>query len=157
MLSQSPEMVVALQNLSQGQPTPVGKISATLSKSKKGSSLLAKTLSQKGVFETASSFSNTQIKCSQPIIHHEYFTKKHFKIISTIEDGFLFPNSMFTLHKMFSGWTFKPWDTSKTHLYYTSILEATNSVTIKHHFLPDHPTESAYSTIQIHKFLTPLD
>ena len=64
---------------------------------------------------------------------------------------------MTTLCKMFSEWTFKPWDTSKTHLYYMSILEATDFVTIKHHYLPDNPTEPAYSTLQIHKVLTPLD
>ena len=51
MLSQSPEMVIALQNLSQSQPASAGKIFGTLSKTEKGSSSLAKKTFSKRHFQ----------------------------------------------------------------------------------------------------------
>ena len=101
-LSQSPEMMVALQNISESLPASAGKISTQLSKLEKGSSSLAKTLSQKDISKSSSSFSNTQIVCSQSKTYNEYFLKPHYQTIAVIEDGFLYPNPLTSLRKMFS-------------------------------------------------------
>ncbi|KAH9704491.1 hypothetical protein KPL70_011491 [Citrus sinensis] len=144
-ITKSPELMLALQNLSQSQNSPKEEIEIT------------KPSSQNVVVSAESS--SSQIVLSQPTPSKktsDWFDKTHFQNILSLEDGFYHSDPFQSISKFFpKGWFFKPWDLTKPQSYYQSILEITESVKFKHFFLAKAHSEPAYSTATILKVLSP--
>ena len=144
-ITKSPELMLALQNLSQSQISPQKEIEIT------------KPSSQNVVVSAESS--SSQIVLSQPTPSKktsDWFDKTHFQNILSMEDGFYHTDPFQSISKFFpKGWFFKPWDLTKPQSYYQSILEITESVKFKHFFLDKAHPEPAYSTATILKVLSP--
>ncbi|KAH9745864.1 hypothetical protein KPL70_004238 [Citrus sinensis] len=142
-ITKSPELMLALQNLSQSQISPKKEID--------------KPSSQNIVVSAESS--SSQIVLSQPTPSKktsDWFDKTHFQNILSMEDGFYHTDPFQSISKFFpKGWFFKPWDLTKPQSYYQSILEITESVKFKHFFLDKTHSEPAYSTATILKVLSP--
>ncbi|KAH9704492.1 hypothetical protein KPL70_011491 [Citrus sinensis] len=140
-ITKSPELMLALQNLSQSQNSPKEEIEIT------------KPSSQNVVVSAESS--SSQIVLSQPTPSKktsDWFDKTHFQNILSLEDGFYHSDPFQSISKFFpKGWFFKPWDLTKPQSYYQSILEITESVKFKHFFLAKAHSEPAYSTATILK------
>ncbi|KAH9650892.1 hypothetical protein KPL70_026534 [Citrus sinensis] len=140
-ITKSPELMLALQNLSQSQISPQKEIEIT------------KPSSQNVVVSAESS--SSQIVLSQPTPSKktsDWFDKTHFQNILSLEDGFYHSDPFQSISKFFpKGWFFKPWDLTKPQSYYQSILEITESVKFKHFFLDKAHPEPAYSTATILK------
>ncbi|KAH9779649.1 hypothetical protein KPL71_007778 [Citrus sinensis] len=147
-ITKSPELMIALQSLSQVQPKE---------EEKPTSKEISKPSSQNIVVSGESS--SSQIVLSQPTPSKktsDWFDKAHFQNIISIEDGFYHSNPFQSISKFFpQGWFFKPWDLTKPQSYYQSILEITDSVKFKHFFLSKTHSEPAYSTATILKVLSP--
>ncbi|KAH9751331.1 hypothetical protein KPL71_014254 [Citrus sinensis] len=147
-ITKSPELMIALQSLSQVQPKE---------EEKPTSKEISKPSSQNIVVSGESS--SSQIVLSQPTPSKktsDWFDKTHFQNILSMEDGFYHSDPFQSISKFFpQGWFFKPWDLTKPQSYYQSILEFTDSVKFKHFFLSKTHSEPAYSTATILKVLSP--
>ncbi|KAH9696764.1 hypothetical protein KPL71_023319 [Citrus sinensis] len=144
-ITRSPELMIALQNLSQSQ--------SSLQEEKENPKDISKPSSQNVVVSCESS--SSQIVLSQPTLSKktsDWIDKNHFQNILSIEDGFYNSDPFQSISKFFpKGWFFKPWDLTKPQSYYQSILEITESVKFKHFFLSSSHSEPAYSTATILK------
>ncbi|KAH9681568.1 hypothetical protein KPL71_027019 [Citrus sinensis] len=147
-ITKSPELMIALQSLSQVQPKE---------EEKPTSKDISKPSSQNIVVSGESS--SSQIVLSQPTPSKktsDWFDKAHFQNIISMEDGFYHSDPFQSISKFFpQDWFFKPWDLTKPQSYYQSILEITDSVKFKHLFLSKTHSEPAYSTATILKVLSP--
>lgn len=86
-----------------------------------------------------------------------FFEKERFQNVVSVEKGFYSSDPQTVLLNIFpKGWHFKPWDLSKPHSYYRSILELTDSIKIKDHFLEGDTICPAYSTCKILSVLPPV-
>jgi len=152
-ITKSPELMLALQNLSQSQIVPKTDIEVAKPIPKE----VSKPSSQNVVVSAESS--SSQIVLSQPTPSKkssDWFDKTHFQNILSIEDEFYNIDHFQTISKFFpKGWFFKPWDLTKPQSFYQSILEVTESVKFKHFFLSETHKEPAYSTATILKVLSP--
>ena len=130
-ITKSPELMLALQNLSQSQIFSKEEKENPISKE------ISKPSSQNVIVSGESS--SSQIVLSQPSPSKktsDWFDKTHFQNILSLEDGFYHADPFQAISKFFpKGWFFKPWDLTKPQSYYQSILEITDSVKLKHFFL----------------------
>ncbi|KAJ9176922.1 hypothetical protein P3X46_012183 [Hevea brasiliensis] len=174
-LSKSPEVLQALQNITQANQAQKGKSTKPISKNQeKGESSSQKTLSQNFQnisqaheilqidFQTnVSQRNSSQIVLSQTKLKKkssEWITKTHFQNVLIIEDEFLHQDASMAISKAFTkGWYYKPWDLSKTQAYYQAILEFTGSAKFKHFYLKENHADPTYSTCHIQNILNPSD
>jgi len=148
IISKSPELLLALQKVSQqassDSVSQTGSISKSLSKPQRGISALKPLISLQ-----QTSFPKTKSK---------YIFKTNFQNILTMEEGFYHENPSIAVSKIFPpNWHYKPWNLAIPQSYYAAILEITNSVKFKHFKLHSDHTEPAYSTCIIHKVIHPKD
>ena len=106
-ITKSPELMLALQGLSQSQISP--------KEEKHVSKEISKPSSQNVVVSGESS--SSQIVLSQPTPSKkssDWFDKSHFQNILSVEDGFYYADPFQIISKFFpKGWFFKPWDLTK--------------------------------------------
>ena len=151
-ITKSPELILALQGISKSKAlSQISKEEKPISKE------ISKPSSQSQNVVISGESSSSQIVLSQTKKKTSvWFDKTHSQNVLTIEDEFYHIDPFQTLTKFFpKGWFFKPWDLTKPHPYYQSILEATESVKFKHFFLSETHSEPAYSTATIQKVLSP--
>jgi len=147
-ISKSPELLLALQKVSQqasnDSASPTCSISESLSK-------------PQGGFSTSKPFLSLQ-QTSFPKIKSKYIFKTTFQNILTIEEGFYHENPSIATSKIFPpNWYYKPWNLAKPQSYYATILEITNSIKFKHFKIHSDHTKPAYSTCIIHKVIHPTE
>jgi hypothetical protein len=145
-ISKSPELLLALQKVSQqasnDSASPTGSISKPLSK-------------PQGGFSTSKPLLSLQ-QTSFPKTKSKYIFKTTFQNILTMEEGFYHEDPSIAASKIFpSNWYYKPWNIAKPQSYYSTILEITNSIKFKHFKIHSDHTEPAYSTCIIHKVIHP--
>ncbi|KAH9658655.1 hypothetical protein KPL70_023578 [Citrus sinensis] len=108
-ITRSPELMLALQNLSQSQIFSKEEKENPISKE------ISKPSSQNVIVSGESS--SSQIVLSQPSASKktsDWFDKTHFQNILSLEDGFYHADPFQAISKFFpKGWFFKPWDLTK--------------------------------------------
>jgi len=145
-ISKSPELLLALQKVSQqasnDSASPTGSISKPLSK-------------PQGGFSTSKPLLSLQ-QTSFPKTKSKYIFKTTFQNILIMEEGFYHEDPSIAASKIFPpNWYYKSWNIAKPQSYYSTILEITNSIKFKHFKIHSDHTEPAYSTCIIHKVIHP--
>ena len=99
-----------------------------------------------------------KIQSSHGYSFHKWIIKPLFDFEIVIENGYNNINPWVVIKKYYlENWYFLPKDFSKSQEYYSSILEETDSVKIKHNFDKNDKTVVAYSSLQIKRVTHPRD
>ena len=158
-LARSPDVIKALQQMAQAEPS--GVISQSTIKSETEASSSQKTLSQpiykNPEMEITPKTPSQNFPVNFPYKKAQWINKSFSNVEMIIETGFNHPDPWQIIKESYPpNWFLEPKDLTKTQEYYANILEETGSVKIKHNFDRNGQT-IMYSSIQVRRIIHPSD